>query len=717
MFLPLLLSAACLQSPPAKDFDGDGHDYETDCDDDDPAVHPGAEETWYDGVDGDCQGDNDFDQDGDGEECQGGVSEGCPSDHEGTDCDDKDAQITPAATEIWYDGVDSDCDGGSDFDQDGDGQDGAGYGDDCDDTDPEAYLGAPEIWYDGLDQDCYGGNDFDQDGDGEECQGGVSTDCPQDHDGTDCNDLNTSVYSGAQEIWDWQDNDCDGINDEAPWVAEDLDLEELHSGLLGDATSSFRGFGLAFSPYGADLLEAGASYYSGFELADDGFDDLLVAAPIGGDAAGTNSYAVHVVPGTTPSTLEASVSAVSQLRIVHTSALEEDFGAAVAWAEDVDGDSFPEIMVEAPARFSSISGSIYVFLSTEMEQKAVKTGNQGWEISSADYSLKIGGDELGAGYGQMASLGNLDGAEGGDLAFCDPAADPNIVPSTYDEGAVYLLLSPAPEELITPAQLTAADAHMTIWGDEDHQEVGTLRPGLGDIMPDGEPDLLLGAPVTPDGAGALAVCPSASFDSFSGEVYLKDLGMTVYGDPGTMDELGMHMLLTGGDLDGDGYHDVVADAADDLGNYIVLVLSGDMIINGGGGQMTHDVLLSAITLANPYLDDYPSFPAQLGSDFNGDEFDDLVLGAYPLEDESEQGFATVIYGCADPAVLYTTEMLPVQLNGVDDSLLAYTAVGSYDISGDGWPELLLGAPGHPGADAAGDPIGALYLLDPTDFDW
>ena len=37
---------------------------EPDCDDGDPAVAPGVDDTWYDGVDADCGGENDFDRDG-----------------------------------------------------------------------------------------------------------------------------------------------------------------------------------------------------------------------------------------------------------------------------------------------------------------------------------------------------------------------------------------------------------------------------------------------------------------------------------------------------------------------------------------------------------------------------------------------------------------------------------------------------------------------------
>ena len=50
------------------------------------------------------------------------------------DCGPEDADINPDAEDEWYDGVDSNCDGLSDYDQDGDGEDSADYdGTDCDD--------------------------------------------------------------------------------------------------------------------------------------------------------------------------------------------------------------------------------------------------------------------------------------------------------------------------------------------------------------------------------------------------------------------------------------------------------------------------------------------------------------------------------------------------------------------------------------------------------
>jgi len=77
------------------------------------------------------------------------------------DCDDGEPLTHPGAVDTWYDGIDSNCDGANDFDADADGHEPRPWGssDDCDDANPDAYPGAPEVIGDGIDQDCDGYND------------------------------------------------------------------------------------------------------------------------------------------------------------------------------------------------------------------------------------------------------------------------------------------------------------------------------------------------------------------------------------------------------------------------------------------------------------------------------------------------------------------------------------------------------------------------------
>jgi hypothetical protein len=121
------------------------------------------------------------------------------TDSGGQDCDDTNADINPLGTELWYDGIDQDCDEMSDYDADLDGYDSDAYGgDDCDDADPTFNPGVDELWYDGTDQDCDEMSDYDADRDG--------------YDGNvdDCDDKDATIYPGAEEIADdGIDQDCD----------------------------------------------------------------------------------------------------------------------------------------------------------------------------------------------------------------------------------------------------------------------------------------------------------------------------------------------------------------------------------------------------------------------------------------------------------------------------------------------------------------------------
>ena len=182
---------------------------DSDCDDTNAAINPAASEVC-DSMDNDCDDLTDdaddstdvssmsswyVDDDDDGYGDPPPAATACEDPTGGNlvtnadDCDDSNASINPAATEICDElNVDEDCNGMAD------------------DSDTSGASGMTDWYLDG-DSDTYGDPSF------------STTTCDQPSgyvaDWTDCNDSNSAINPAASEVCDSVDNDCDGLTDDS----------------------------------------------------------------------------------------------------------------------------------------------------------------------------------------------------------------------------------------------------------------------------------------------------------------------------------------------------------------------------------------------------------------------------------------------------------------------------------------------------------------------
>lgn len=431
--------------------------------------------------------DSDGDGFGDASDPSLGCSPPAGTVEEGTDCDDENPGVYPGATEIWYDGVDGDCAGDDDFDRDGDGFQGGPDGVDCDDTEPTAYPSAEEVCGDGIDNDCDGSlgacglngdvpaalADLVLTGSGPDQYSGQSLDFLGDATGDGTDDIGI-----GSPRWD----NAGSTNSGAGQVVSGASTGMVS---LADHRTMF----------GADANEfAGTLIGSAGDFNADGIADVLLAIPgaVGTSSAPFDtgipslgepaSGAVAVVLG--PITSDVALATVpTVIRGEYTNHGLSDMTAL--GDQNADGRSEIAIGFNRDDERGFESGTVAVFASPI-----------GGELSLGDaFHIGAAGPGDRAGTA-VAAVGDLNGDGFEDLAVSAPHAESKPPsspfgggePALVDVGAVYILHGP----IIRDVYLDDSDGIYT--GEQAYDRIGDALDGAGDANGDGLDDVIIGSP-------------------------------------------------------------------------------------------------------------------------------------------------------------------------------------------------------------------------------
>ncbi|MDP2307674.1 MAG: MopE-related protein [Pseudomonadota bacterium] len=650
-----------------------------DCDDTDPAFHPGAAEAECDDPsDYNCDGSVGLaDLDGDGwVACE--------------ECDDGAADVSPSGAESCND-VDDDCDGVIDnagaigsgtwyADTDGDG-----YGDaaaldrscevpagfvpdatDCEDADAAVSPIGVEVCATAYDDDCDGDAAellapdcttwyLDADGDG---FGAASSICGCASDGlyvadnaNDCDDASAATNPDATELaGNGIDDDCDGRTDA-------LRLAGADAILAGDGEGDAAGFALA----------------GGADVDGDGFDDLLIGARED-DGADTDAGSAFLVRGPVTGT----VLAADADALLLGEALEDFAGFSVSLG-DANGDSYADALIGAPGNGAGgrESGAAYLLYGPF-------SGPLDLAVSDAVLVGDSAGDQ--AGYAVLLA-GDIDGDGVGDLLVSAPEAGDR----TSTIGSVYVVLG-APA-----ASVPLGTAEAELFGTTRADSIGAALAAVGDTNGDGFADFLVGAPEVDDagtsaGAVYLVEGPVSGSSELATTAAARLLGEAASDGAGTA-------VAGPGDLDRDGYDDLMVGAPSaGVGGrgYVVLSpVTGDFSLAGANAIFESEDASSNLGCA-----------VAAPGDMDGDGTPELVFGA-DADVLGGTGAGIVYIVAAWTSGTLTSADAASQWFGAEGDQAGGALATAGDTDGDGLRDLFVGAID---ADTGATDGGAGYLL-------
>ncbi|MBN1179501.1 MAG: FG-GAP repeat protein, partial [Anaerolineae bacterium] len=469
----------------------------------------------------------------------------------------------------------------------------------------------------------------------------------------------------------------------------DIDLADVDASFWGEAAYDESGWAIAWAG----------------DVDADGYDDFLIGAYLNDEAITDTGQTYLVLGGATGWSMDMALSSNAAASF-QGEGQEDRSGYAVSGAGDVNADGYDDFLIGAPQNDvgGSDSGQAYLILGRDTVSWTMDVG-----LSSADGSFWGENAIDRAGYA-VAGVGDVNADGYDDIVISAPFNDDH----GDEAGKAYLIFGASTGWSMDADLSTAADVAFLGPGNRAHAGYAVAR--AGDVDADGYDDFLIGAPgeINSNQTSYTYLMLGRATLDWTQTMTLTDYADVTFVSDGINQYCGWSLFGVG-DVDGDGYHDVLVGC---WGNDEGGTDAGQTYLVLGRSTLSWTAVMSLATYADASFigevaGDWSGRAVSAAGDVNADGYDDFLIGAYGNDESgfTNSGQAYLIFGRAAAEWGMDFDLADADASYWGETTTDWvgnTVSGGGDVNSDGFEDILVGARG---ADSGGrDKIGQTYLV-------